>query len=699
MKKFLYLFLAVFLVSCGSDNTANISSGTSDGGASVRISAASILNQMDRATYKDGEVLVKFKSGTVSTSSVKAHQAVGAKVVKKFKLVRNLEKVELPEGVSVKEAVQAYLADPNVEYAEPNYIRKTMAAFPIDNYFGDQWGMHNTGQFAGGTPDADIDAPEAWDITSGSSSVVVAILDGGMDYGHPDLVGNIWKNPLETCNNGIDDDSNGYVDDCTGWNFFHDNKEPLDESGHGTHVAGIVGAVGNNVIGTVGVMWHVNLMPLKFIGYYDDPEVCGGTTNFCGDTDDEIEGIEYAVANGADIINMSFGGYEYSQAEIDTIYNAALNHKVIFVAAAGNETNNNDGVSKLYPASYGHPSIISVAATDQNDLLAPFSNFGVSTVHVGAPGVYILSTFPVYLVSPDGFVGYSFNWGTSMAAPHVSGLAGLLWSYYTHFDHYQVIYTIRRYVDQTAISGWTVTYGRINAYRALSSLLTPADFTATPVSPTEVALAWTDAATGEEAYTVERSTSGGAYQVLSSTLPADTSSYNDSGLGDGTAYTYKVKATNTIPAESFYSPEVTAITPLGTPTGLVAQGTSASQIQLTWTDNAQNETGYVIERRDDPEDAFAQVGTAGANAASFTDSGLQNKTSYQYRVKATNAIAESAYSNEAVGTTRSGRRGGGGSSCSISGAVNGPSAFADCAVLLIPFFIMLIMKLRCSKRA
>ena len=132
MKKFLYLFLAVFLVSCGSDNTADISSGTSDGGASFKISAASILSQMDKANYRDGEVLVKFKSGTVSTSSVKAHQAVGAQVVKKYKLVKNLEKVELPAGVSVKEAVQSYLADPNVEYAEPNYIRKTMAAIPID---------------------------------------------------------------------------------------------------------------------------------------------------------------------------------------------------------------------------------------------------------------------------------------------------------------------------------------------------------------------------------------------------------------------------------------------------------------------------------------------------------------------------------------------------------------------------------------
>ena len=511
----------------------------------------------DKANYKEGEVLVKFKSGIVSTSSVKAHQAVGAKVVKKFKLVQNLEKVELPEGVSVKEAVQSYMVDPNVEYAEPNYIRTPMAEIPFDTYFADQWALNNTGQFAGGTEDADIDAPEAWDITTGSKEVVVAILDGGIDYTHPDLIDNIWINISEACSNGIDDDFNGYIDDCQGWNFFHNHNEPLDESGHGTHVAGIVGAVGNNFIGAVGVMWHTNLMPVKFIGYHDDPEECGGTTNFCGTTDDEIEGIEYAVANGADVVNMSFGGYEYSQAEYDTIA-AAGAQQVVFVASAGNETNNNDEADKLYPASYGLPNIISVAATDQNDQLAPFSNFGVSSVHVGAPGVYILSTVPTYS-SPTG---YDFNAGTSMAAPHVSGLAGLLFSYYTHFNRYQIINTIFRYVDLTSISGWVVKYGRINAYHALSSLLPPTDLTAILQSHTEIMLTWTDVATGEDAYTIERKTSGGSYEVLSSSLPPDTTSYTDSGLIKGEVYTYRVKATNTLPAESLYSTEVTEITPL-----------------------------------------------------------------------------------------------------------------------------------------
>ncbi len=461
MKKLLYLLMSLILVAASGINnsanssTDNLKAGASTGMDGIKVTAQSIISQMGRGNYKEGELLVKFKSGLVASSSLKVHKAVGASVIKRYTIVPELHHVQLPKGLSVQDAIQQYMSDPDVEYAEPNYMR-CASVKPNDTYFGDQWALRNTGKYANGTRGADIKATKAWDIFAGDGSVIVAVLDSGIDYTHEDLAGNIWKNLGEiNCSDGIDNDSNGFVDDCKGWNFVDNNNDPFDDLDHGTHVAGIIGAVGNNGVGTAGVMWDVQLMPVKI---FDATTTLSGNCNSVF-ASDEIAGIQYAVNNGARVINASFHGEGFCLSEMNAISNADA-HQVLFVAAAGNESNNND-LAPAYPASYNLPNIISVAATDQDDRRVPFSNFGLNSVHVAAPGVYILSTVPNNLFSD--FSDKQFFAGTSMAAPHVSGLAGLLFSYYdgiynTLFDHHQVRQTILNYADKKpTLDGWIQT--------------------------------------------------------------------------------------------------------------------------------------------------------------------------------------------------------------------------------------------------
>ncbi|GAB4411384.1 MAG: hypothetical protein OHK0032_07290 [Thermodesulfovibrionales bacterium] len=693
--RLIYLIAALFLVSCGSEKVANLSGDSPKEVTNLKVTAQSILSQMDKGRYSEGELLVKFKSGVATTVTSRTHQTLGAAVLKRFSVVPNLEHVKLPEGLSVRDAVIKYMSDPGVEYAEPNYIRRATATVPNDTYFGQQWALRNTGQFANGTPGADIKGPEAWDISKGSSSVVIAVIDTGIDYNHPDLVGNIWTNPGENPTNGVDDDSNGYIDDFVGWDFTtcakfnatgacvtpkpQDNN-PMDDNGHGTHVAGIIGAKGNNGTGIAGLMWNVKLMALKALNADGEGTIA-----------DEIGAIQYAVAKGAKVINASFSGSEYSNAEFDAI-SSANNASVLVMAAAGNDGGNND-LAPEYPASYNLPNIISVAATDQNDNRATFSNFGLNSVHVAAPGVYILSTVPTSLWP----TGYDFLSGTSMSTPFVSGLAGLLYSYYTNFTYSQIRSTILRYVDTLpTLSGWIRTGGRINAYRAVSSLLTPTNLTATVISSSTISLSWTDNATGEDGYKLERKIGTGPYTEIT-TLGVNATSYTNSGLTDGTQYSYRVRAYNTIPADSFYSNEATAVTPLNPPTGLTATALSSSQVSLAWVDNSQSEEGYRIERKGS-DGNYSQIAVVGPNTTSYTDSGLSPATAYWYRVRAYNTAAgNSLYSNEPSVTTLTATgesTGGGGGGCTIGARQDGSTRSADIAVLLIPLLIISMLRRR-----
>ena len=352
--------------------------------------------------------------------------------------------------------------DPSVLYAEPDYPAHIAAKVPNDPRFGEQWALNNTGQTSG-TIDADIDAPEAWDVTTGGSSVVIAVLDTGVDYNHDDLRPNMWTNPGEIPGNGIDDDHNGYIDDVYGIDAIAGSGDPMDDHGHGTHCAGIIAAKGDNGLGLSGVCWTARIMALKFLaadgeGFYSDA----------------IEGIEYALRKGAQIINASWGGDDSSTALYDAI-KAARDAGVLFVTAAGNNGRNIDDLP-FYPASFNLDNIIAVAATDSRDSLAGFSNYGTSTVDVAAPGVSILST--------SRGNGYGFMSGTSMAAPHVSGLAALIKSMNPGFGWDRIRARILAGIElKSALSAKVTAGGRVNACRSLTATDgTPVFMAATPIS-------------------------------------------------------------------------------------------------------------------------------------------------------------------------------------------------------------------------
>ncbi len=421
--------------------------------------------------YKSGQVLVRFADVDGQTlsfnqkSSILNARVTGSTIKKTYKLVPGLSLVKLPEGITVPDATSSFLSSPLILYAEPVYQRK-LAVIPNDPNFPQLWGMNNTGQ-TGGTVDADIDAPEAWDIHTGNESIIVAVVDTGVDYNHPDLIDNMWVNELEL--GGLveyDDDGNGYVDDIYGWDAagasYVDpvdyDGDPLDSMYHGTHVAGTIGAVGDNAVGVTGVCWDVRIMAVKI--FSDDFDIYSYTDDAL-----EIAGIEYAVLNGAKVINASWGGYGYSQPLYDAI-EAARDAGVLFVAAAGNDGVNNE-VLPEYPASYDLDNIISVLATDDDDKIAIFSNYGATTVDIGAPGVDILSTFPTYETNDMNLAALDVNYGiisgTSMAAPHVAGAAALGWSLIPELDYEIVRDSILSSADPlVSLDGLSATEGRLN---------------------------------------------------------------------------------------------------------------------------------------------------------------------------------------------------------------------------------------------
>ncbi len=352
------------------------------------------------AEFVPGEVLVKFKKGTTHAKITALHSNLGAQEMRRIEPI-GVMRIKLPSDISVKQAVAQYKMDPNVEYAEPNYIRHFEATTPNDSDFGELWGLHNTGQQVdgvGGTYDADIDAPEAWDITTGSNNVIIAVIDSGVAYDHPEIIPNIWKNTAELNRTAdLDDDNNGYVDDIYGWDFWSNDNNPEDYNSHGTHVSGTIAARGNNGAAITGVNWNAKIMALRI----------GGIGTSVGDA---TAAIGYAVDNGADIINASWGGPDFSQTEHDAI-SVANDHGVLFVAAAGNGGSDgigdNNDQTPHYPSDYNLSNIIAVAATDQNDNLASFSNYGEVSVDVAAPGDNIYSTIPAEYTSGAKVVLYT----------------------------------------------------------------------------------------------------------------------------------------------------------------------------------------------------------------------------------------------------------------------------------------------------
>ncbi|HSK30056.1 MAG TPA: S8 family serine peptidase, partial [Candidatus Limnocylindria bacterium] len=421
----------------------------------VQVSEAAQPTTPAAPEFVADEVIVKFRDGADEAQKELARFRVSAVRKKTFRILRNLEIVKLQPGIQVEEAVNLYRQNPDVLYAEPNYILK-ITATPNDPRFGELWGLHNVGQ-SGGTPDADIDATEAWNITTGSNANIVAIIDSGVDYNHPDLAANMFRNSLDCNNNGVDDDGNGYIDDCYGIDTANNDSNPIDDNNHGTHVAGTIGAVGNNGLGVTGINWNVKVLACKFVN-----------ASGSGTTESAIDCLEYVKImkdRGFNIIatNNSWGGGGFSQALFEAI-EAQQQRGILFIAAAGNGDffgfGLNNDQTPFYPCNYFLPNVVCVAATTRTDGRSSFSNYGRRTVHLGAPGSDILSTIR------GGSYGVSS--GTSMATPHVTGVAALLRAADPNRDWRAIKNLLLAGGDNVTAMSNTIAQKRLNADGALA---------------------------------------------------------------------------------------------------------------------------------------------------------------------------------------------------------------------------------------
>jgi hypothetical protein len=413
----------------------------------LRVEAGGEERLLRQTAYVADHVMVRVREGVTPEELEKALASLGAKV-RDRKPLSGIWLVSFanPDLDTVGKALQAFAALPETaRYAEPDYIVHA-SVLPNDTSFTELWGLHNTGQ-AGGTPDADIDAPEAWNLTTGSADVLVGVIDTGIDHTHPDLVANMWTNPNEIAGNGIDDDGNGYIDDTRGWDFANNDNNPMDDNNHGTHCAGTIGGAGNNASGVAGVNWQVSLVGLKFL-----------TGSGSGVTSDAVEATAYATSIGVDLTSNSWGGGGFEQSLKDVI-DAADAAGILFVAAAGNASSDTDSLAN-YPSGYTSPNIIAVASTTRTDGLSSFSNYGATTVDLGAPGSDIYSS-----IAGGSYSTFS---GTSMATPHVAGACALLKAYRPTLTHSEIKGLIMQSADAIpALAGKCITGGRLNVYNAM----------------------------------------------------------------------------------------------------------------------------------------------------------------------------------------------------------------------------------------
>ena len=401
----------------------------------------------DPAGTVPGELIVGFKPSATVWQEKRAVDKARGEITDRIESVDAALVTVDPD--QTEDASARLLRNRAVDYVEPNYVFKA-SRIPNDRAFGEQWGLRNLGHF-GGKTGADIGAAAAWDAATGSGTTV-AVVDTGVYYKHPDLIGNAWTNAADPVN-GLDDDGDGFDDDVYGADFIGNDSNPDDDGGHGTHVAGIIGAQGNNAIGIAGVNWDVNVMALKFLD-----------ENGEGNTADAANAIDYAVAHGARVINASWGGPAFSMALYGAVKRAGERGALI-VAAAGNEGVNADAKPD-YPAAFDLPNVVSVAATDRSDRLLDFSNYGSKSVDLAAPGDDVYSTVPI-VSDPSGYASFS---GTSMAAPFVSGAAALYLARFPQASSDQVKAALMQSADRLpTLSGKTVSGGRLNVARALGA--------------------------------------------------------------------------------------------------------------------------------------------------------------------------------------------------------------------------------------
>ncbi len=608
--------------------------------------------------YVPNEVLVRFKEGTADASIKTAISSVQANVITFTKQTilaadwnsvsrsqlsflndPKLLHIKVPEEIGIEKAISILKQDPLVDYAEPN---ARTHFFTNDEHYSKLWGLNNTGQ-TGGTSDADIDAPEAWDVFTGSSDITVAVIDSGISYNHEDLDGNIWTNSGEYGGgketDTVDNDGNGYTDDWHGWDFYSGDNDPDDyyyPVFHGTHVAGIIGALGNNEAGVVGVCWSVKMMPLVATNAAE----CTSATY-------------YAADNGARVISASWGFSSYNES----LYNAiqyARSKGVLFVAAAGNNGNLDNDSYPLYPASYNLDNIVAVAATDHNDNITSYSHYGRTSVDLGAPGGSS-GTASIYSTMP--YDSYQYMSGTSMATPYVTGASALALGKCPDLTYSQLK---SRILDKTDYDSYLynkcVSNGRMNAYNLVYDSAapngTPDGLSCTWYSWKSVCIGWTDNSSNEIGFSIQRKKSGEADFSGIQSVNANSGYYTDTSINGGTIY-YKVKAYNM--AGDVTSNSTSTTVPAGVPSApsdLTAEDpTLVHHVALSWQDNATNEQAFVVQRRLSGGGQWTTVATIDVDfysqypTMSWTDTGV-NQGNYYYRVKATNPNGSSSYSNE-----------------------------------------------------
>ena len=460
-----------------------------------------------RPPYVPDQVIVKFAPGFAPHQVRSLAFTQGLGLVRRFDVPPQLVKTlggeiyqfSVAGRDSVERAVERLSGQPGVLYAEPNYIIEpddkdlrggaislssaptiaSSAAVRPNDLSPEQWDMDNRGQF-GGKPGVDIGATRAWGIETGKPNgqgPVIAIIDSGVDYNHPDLAANMWTNPGEIPGNGIDDDHDGYVDDVHGINAQKHTGDPMDDNGHGTHCAGVIGAVANNGAGIAGLNWNATLAGIKMSNEFGSADAASA-----------IASILYATSIGARITSNSWGAGAFSQGLKDVMAASPALH----LCAAGNSAQDND-IYPTYPASFDLPNVISVAAHTRNDEMPHFSNYGAHTVHVAAPGEAILSTMP------NGAYGQMS--GTSMATPHVAGVAGLIAAHFPGITNEQIVARLMgTAVQAPAYLGKTISGGRVDAAAALRDDRVaperPRDLRLAQVGSNRVTLQWT--ATGDD---------------------------------------------------------------------------------------------------------------------------------------------------------------------------------------------------------
>jgi subtilisin family serine protease len=588
-----------------------------------------------------GELIVRFAPRVGAHRRAHVARAAGVRL-SHWLGTRGLWLVRVRGTGSVDRATRVLRRSPGVRWAERNHYVSLDATTPDDPLFAQDWGLDNTGQVVQGvtgTADADIDAPEAWDQTTGSTNVVVAVVDTGVDYTHQDLASNIWTNPGETGggkeSNGIDDDGNGYVDDWHGWNFGLGTNDPIDAVGHGTHVAGTIGAAGDNGTGVTGVNWNVQIMPLRVAdanGTLSDAAVAAA--------------FAYAGRMGARVVNASLGGSYTSSAELAAINGAP---DTLFVVSAGNSNQNIKSVP-ISPCTLPAPNIICVGATASSDKRASFSNYAPTQVDIAAPGVTILSTLP-----GDQFGYYS---GTSMASPHVAGVAALVLAAYPARSVEAVEAAILNGADRkSGLSTYFAGGRRLNAAGAVAvaaipppdlTLASPSSLTSTgvalnaTVNPHGRAATWlfnwgTTSAYGS--HTSPRST-----VVSSSNLPVTATL---SGLIPNQTYHYQLVVTTLSGVAT--SDDATYATPGTAPivTTGSAYWTYGTQALVAGTANPRNaattywfEYGPTIAYGSETDDLPLDGGVKAASVYGNLP-GLSSHTTYHFRLVAENAFGTS----------------------------------------------------------